>query len=54
MPDPEGSSSFVLKVPVRYDAKIRDVNFWPADTYVNRYYFPKNKQAATVQDFPKT
>lgn len=37
------SCSFVMKAPARYESLLRDANFWPADVYVNRYYFPKSQ-----------
>jgi hypothetical protein len=35
------SSAFIVKAPVHLLPTIRDPDFWPANTYVNKYYFPK-------------
>lgn len=35
--------SFIIKAPLKYEDTLRDVGFWPAEVYVNRYYFPKEK-----------
>lgn len=35
--------SFIIKAPLKYEDTLRDVGFWPAEVYVNRYYFPKQK-----------
>lgn len=35
--------SFIIKAPLKYEDTLRDVGFWPAEVYVNRYYFPKRK-----------
>lgn len=33
------SSTFVIKLPFRFESAVCKPNFWPANTYVNRYFF---------------
>ena len=44
------SSVFVVRAPLRYEATLKDPNFWPANTYANKYFHPRNKH----QNFPQT
>ena len=40
----ETSSAFTIRAPIRFQKTLLDPNFWPANTYVNRYFFSKNKE----------
>lgn len=43
------SSAFVIKAPQKYYSVLRDPDFWPANTFVNRYYFPKKTDQPNFQ-----